>query len=301
MPAEPRQRCGFIAIVGRPNVGKSTLLNRILGQKISITSRKPQTTRHRILGIKTQSTAQCIYVDTPGLHLGGKSAINRYMNRTAAGVFADVDVILFVVEAMRWTDEDEAVAEKLRQLAVPLIVVVNKVDEVKDKQQLLPYLEKVAAAGNFAEVIPASAANGTQVQAIEEAVAARLPAGVHLYPEDQITDRSERFLAAELVREKLMRALRQELPYAVTVSIEQFARTGGTLHIDAVIWVERKGQKGIIIGKGGATLKEVGKRARIEMEQMYGSKVFLQLWVKVKEGWTDDERALRGLGYSDEG
>ncbi|MEJ2345298.1 MAG: GTPase Era [Gammaproteobacteria bacterium] len=293
-------RCGFVAIVGRPNVGKSTLLNRIVGQKVSITSHRPQTTRHRIVGIKTAGETQYVYVDTPGLHLGAKSAINRYMNRTASSALADVDVVLFVVEALRWTDEDENVASRLTSGRAPVILVVNKVDVLKDKSALLPYLEQVAGKGKFAEIVPVSAGTGTGLVDLERLVARRLPEGVHYFPEDQVTDRSERFLAAELVREKLMRMLRQELPYALTVEIERFREDEGVLHVDAVIWVERKGQKAIVIGKGGATLKEVGKQARLEMEAMFASKVFLRLWVKVKEGWADDERILRSLGYSDE-
>lgn len=293
-------RCGFVAIVGRPNVGKSTLLNRIVGQKVSITSHRPQTTRHRILGIKTEGETQYVYVDTPGMHLGATSAINRFMNRAASSALADVDVVLFVVEALRWTDEDQNVATRLADSPVPVMLVVNKVDALKDKGALLPYLEQVAGKGEFAEIVPVSAGTGVGVADLERLVARRLPEGVQYFPEDQITDRSERFLAAELVREKLMRMLRQELPYALTVEIEHFKEHEGVLHVDAVIWVERKGQKAIVIGKGGATLKEVGKQARMEMERMFGSKVFLKLWVKVKEGWADDERVLKSLGYSDE-
>jgi GTP-binding protein Era len=292
--------CGFVAIVGRPNVGKSTLLNRIVGQKVSITSHRPQTTRHRILGIKTAGETQYVYVDTPGMHLGAKSAINRFMNRTARSALADVDVVLFVVEALRWTDEDQNVAARLMGSPAPVILVVNKVDALRDKSALLPYLEQIAGKGRFAEIVPVSAGTGVGIADLERLVARRLPEGAHYFPEDQVTDRSERFLAAELVREKLMRMLRQELPYALTVEIERFKEDEGVLHVDAVVWVERKGQKAIVIGKGGATLKEVGKQARLNMEAMFGSKVFLKLWVKVKEGWADDERILKSLGYSDE-
>lgn len=293
-------RCGFVAIVGRPNVGKSTLLNQLLGQKISITSHKPQTTRHRILGIKTDGESQCVYVDTPGLHLGGKSAINRYMNRTAGSALMDVDAVVFVVEALRWTEEDESVARRLETVGAPVILAVNKVDTVTDKERLLPFLQEASSHGSFAEVIPISASSGSNVEVLESVAEKLLPEGVHLFSDDQITDRSERFIAAELVREKLMRTLRQELPYSVAVEIENFSTENEIVHIDAIIWVERKGHKGIIIGKGGAMLKQIGKQARLDMQRAFGQQVFLRLWVKVKEGWSDDERTLKSLGYSDD-
>ena len=293
-------RCGFVALVGRPNVGKSTLLNRLLGQKISITSRKPQTTRHSLLGIKTTDTAQFAYVDTPGLHVKEKKAMNRYMNRAAAAVLGDVDAVVLVVEAGRWTDEDENVLRRLKMLSTPVVLAVNKADRVKDKASLLPQLAELSEKMDFAEIVPLSALKGDNTDRLEQAVRGLLPGSVALFPEDQITDRTERFLAAELVREKLMRRLGQELPYALTVEIEQFKDRGEMVEIAALIWVEREGQKKIIIGKGGSGLREVGREARTEMETLFGRKVFLQLWVKVKEGWSDDERALRSLGYSDE-
>lgn len=290
---------GYVALVGRPNVGKSTLLNRILGQKVSITSRRPQTTRHRILGIKTGAQVQAVYVDTPGLHHGGKRAMNRYMNRAATDALQDVDVVVFVVEGTRWTDEDDLVLEKLRQLDCPVILAVNKVDRIPDKKQLLPYLQQVSARMEFAQIIPLSARQGSQVAELEHAVEALLPESTPFYPEDQVTDRSMRFMAAELVREKLFRKLGQELPYGITVEIEQFKEEDGLYRIHALVWVERDSQKAIVIGKQGALLREVGREARIDMEEAFGQKVFLELWVKVKEGWADDERALRSLGYDD--
>lgn len=292
-------RCGYVAIIGRPNVGKSTLLNRILGQKISITSRRPQTTRHRILGIKTTDDAQLLYVDTPGLHRAGGRAMNRYMNRVATAALQDVDVILFVVEGTRWTSEDQDILERLKSTAVPVILVVNKLDKVSDKDALLPHFQELSQAREFAHIIPVSARSGKNVAMLEKEVSALLPAAPPLYPEDQVTDRSERFLAAELIREKLMRQLGQELPYAMTVEIEKFSMENGVAHIHAVIWVERPGQKAIVIGKEGATLKEIGSQARQDMEKIFDGKVFLRLWVKVKEGWSEDERALRSLGYDE--
>ncbi|HFC53482.1 MAG TPA: GTPase Era [Gammaproteobacteria bacterium] len=295
-------RCGFIAIVGRPNVGKSTLLNRILGQKISITSSKPQTTRHRILGIRSGERLQAIYVDTPGIHLQAKSAMNRYLNRVASASLQDVDLILFMVEALRWGTEDELVLERIRQAKAPVILLVNKVDRVTDKSRLLPYLQELGGRYGFEEVLPISATRRSDLLRVEEVVERLLPQQPPVFPPEQITDRSERFLAAEIVREKLMRRLGQELPYGLTVEIERFRRRGnGLVEIGAVIWVERSSHKGMVIGRDGGQLKKVGAQARRDMERLLDSRVFLQLWVKVKEGWSDDERALRSLGYSDEG
>jgi GTP-binding protein Era len=292
-------RCGYISIVGRPNVGKSTLLNHILQQKISITSRKPQTTRHNIVGIKTVEDAQFIYVDTPGLHKGGERAMNRYLNRAATTAMLDVDAIVFVIEALKWTDEDQQVLDKLRHAKTPVILAVNKVDQVKDKDALLPFLADLSQKMKFAEVIPLSALRGKNLEILEQTVKSYLPESVPFYDEDQITDRSERFLAAEIIREKLTRRLGQELPYGISVEVEKFEEEGRLYRIHAVIWVERKGQKAIVIGKSGAMLKSIGKDARLDMEKLFDRKVFLELWVKVKEGWSDDERALRSLGYTD--
>lgn len=293
-------RSGYVAIVGRPNVGKSTLMNRILGQKISITSNKPQTTRHRILGIKTTESFQAVYVDTPGLHLNAKKAMNRYMNRAASSSLADVDLILFVVDVDKWTDEDESVLEKLQTQSVPVVLVVNKIDYLKDKEQLLPQLQQLSSKMNFFAVLPLSALKGKNVEGLEKEVLRALPESDPIYPEEYVTDRSERFLAAEIIREKLMRSLGKELPYSTAVEIEQFKDDNGLLRINGLIWVERASQKKIVIGKGGEQLKTIGKQARIDMEKLFDAKVFLQLWVKVKEGWSDNERILNSLGYRDE-
>ncbi|MDO9371413.1 MAG: GTPase Era [Gammaproteobacteria bacterium] len=290
-------RAGYAAIVGRPNVGKSTLLNHLLGQKISITSRRPQTTRHRILGISSGSGFQIMYVDTPGLHHAGSRAINKYMNRAATSAMSDVDVLIFVVEGLYWTEEDDYVLEKLKALKAPVILVINKTDRIPDKKALLPHIQKLSEKMKFAHIIPLSARTGDNQSALVDAVKGLLPEGAALYPEDQITDRSERFMAAEFVREKLMRSTGQEVPYAVTVEIEKFTHQRDVLHIHAVIWVEREGQKAIIIGEKGERLKRIGTQARMEMERMFQSKVFLQLLVRVKEGWSDDARAMARMGY----
>ncbi|UAW97711.1 GTPase Era [Halopseudomonas nanhaiensis] len=290
-------RCGYVAIVGRPNVGKSTLLNHILGQKLAITSRKPQTTRHTMLGIKTEEGVQAIYVDTPGLHKDNEKALNRFMNKSASQALRDVDVVLFVVDRMRWTDEDELVLERVRHVNCPVILVVNKVDRMEDKRQMLPHLEWLTEQLPEAEVVPVSALHGQNIAELEKVIAQRLPESEHFYPDDQITDRSSRFLAAELVREKVMRQLGAEVPYQVTVEIEQFKQEGKILHIHALILVERDGQKKIIIGDGGDRMKKIGQEARLDMQKLFGSKVMLNLWVKVKRGWSDDERALSSLGY----
>lgn len=292
-------RSGYVAIIGRPNVGKSTLINRILGQKLCITSRRPQTTRHRILGIKTTDHAQLVYVDTPGMHSDGKRAMNRYMNRAATASIDDVDVIVFVIESLKWTDEDQRVLKRLQSDAdKPVILVLNKVDKTDDKSALLPQMEQLAAQYSFAAVVPVSARRGMNIEQLEAEVEQLMPEGEPIFDEDQLTDRSSRFLAAEMVREKLFRHLGQELPYSLTVDIEQFEEDNGMFRISAVIYVERSGQKSIVIGKKGELLKQVGQDARKDMEDLFGCKVFLQLWVKVREGWSDNERMLRNLGYN---
>lgn len=291
---------GYVAIVGRPNVGKSTLLNHLLGQKISITSRRPQTTRHQILGVHTTDTAQVVYIDTPGIHQSEQRAMNRYLNRAASTVLQDVDLVLFMVEGTRWTEEDDLVLRRLEKLTIPVLLVVNKIDMIEDKAKLLPHLEKLGRRRDFAETIPISARHQDDAARVQETVLRYLPEGGPFFPEDQITNRSSRFLAAEIIREKLTRQLNQELPYALTVEIESFKEEEeGRLTIHGLIWVERAGQKGIVIGKGGSVLKKVGEQARLDMQKLFEAKVFLQLWVKVKEGWSDDERALRSLGYDE--
>lgn len=298
-PDNPDSRCGFVAIVGRPNVGKSTLLNHILGQKLSITSRKPQTTRHQVLGIKTEGEVQAIYVDTPGMHEEEPRAINRYMNKAATSALVDVDVVVFVVDQMNWTTADEMVLEKLERVKCPVILAINKVDKLEKRELLLPHLETLAAKRDFAEIIPLSALRETNLEPLEEAVGRFLPQSVHFYPDDQITDRSQRFMASEMVREKITRQLGAELPYSVAVEIEEFKQQGKTLHISALILVERDGQRKIIIGDKGARLRQIGQEARIDMERMFDTKVMLKLWVKVKRGWADSDRALKSLGMND--
>ena len=292
--------CGYVAIIGRPNVGKSTLLNHLLGQKLSITSRKPQTTRHRLLGIKTVGNTQTIYVDTPGLHQRKYNAMNRYLNRAATSSLDGVDVIVWLVEALVWTEEDSLVLSALLQTTVPVILAINKVDKVHDKNKLLPYLEKLASKRDFAELFSISALNGQNLLEMEAKITKLLPIGTAIFPKDQITDRTERFLAAEIIREKLVRRLAAELPYQLTVQIEHFSSEKNLTNISAIIWVERQTQKAIVIGKKGKVLKIVGEEARKDIEIMLNCKVFLQLWVKVKQGWCDDERSLRQLGYSEE-
>ncbi|WP_295515338.1 GTPase Era [uncultured Pseudomonas sp.] len=292
-------RCGYVAIVGRPNVGKSTLLNHILGQKLAITSRKPQTTRHNMLGIKTEGEVQTIYVDTPGLHKENQKALNRFMNKTAVTALRDVDVVVFVVDRTRWTDEDQMVLERVRFVKCPVLLAVNKMDRLEDKADMLPHLQWLQEQLPEATLIPISAQHGHNLEALEELVAERLPEGEHFFPEDQITDRSSRFLAAELIREKIMRQLGAELPYQVAVEIEEFKYENGVLHIHGLILVERDGQKKILIGQAGERIKRIGQEARQDMETLFDAKVMLNLWVKVKGGWSDDERALRSLGYSD--
>lgn len=294
-----QQLCGYVAIVGRPNVGKSTLLNHLLGLKLSITSRKPQTTRHNVLGIKTADDYQLIFVDTPGIHSGQDKAINRYMNKAAETAIRDVDAIVFVVDRLLWTEADQSVAERLRASASPLIIAINKIDRLEDTAELLPHIEYLQGVMPDAEIIPVSALQKKNLDMLENQIIQHIPQSGFFFPEEQITDRSERFLAAELVREKITRQLGAELPYQITVEIEAFEIKGHIRHINALILVEREGQKKIIIGEKGQRLKSIGQAARIDMERLFDSKVMLTLWVKVRSGWSDDERALRSLGYQD--
>jgi GTP-binding protein Era len=290
-------RCGFAAIVGRPNVGKSTLLNALLRHKVSIVSPKPQTTRHRILGILTRPEEQIIFVDTPGIHSGARRAMNRHMNRAALASLQDADVNLFVVESLVWTDEDQRVLDTLIEQRRPIILVLNKVDKVTPRERLLPFIDEMSRRAEFVEIVPLSALKNSNLEQLPSIIARYLPLSPPHFPPDQITDRSREFQAAEIVREKLTLRLRQELPYGLTVAIEQFKEQDGRLLINAVIWVERTGQKAIVIGQGGEQLKEVGRAARLEMAHLFGQPVHLELWVKVKENWSDNEMALRQLGY----
>ncbi|MEH6593926.1 MAG: GTPase Era [Colwellia polaris] len=293
--------CGLIAIVGRPNVGKSTLLNTLLGQKVSITSRKPQTTRHRILGILTEGNNQAVLVDTPGLHSEEKRAINRLMNRAASSTLAEVETVVFLVEGTHWTTDDEMVLTKIKNSGAPCVLVVNKIDNIQDRDTLLPHLQKLGALHDFADIVPISASKGDNVAAIKDICFKALPEGDFWFPEDYITDRSSRFMASEIVREKLIRFTGDELPYSTTVEIEQFKIDDkGVLHINALILVERATQKRMVIGNKGEKLKVIGQESRRDMENLFERKVFLETWVKVKSGWADDERALRSLGYGDD-
>jgi len=300
-PAEEMEvaRCGFVAIVGRPNVGKSTLLNRLLGHKLAITSDKAQTTRHAILGIKTHEHSQAIYVDTPGIHERGHSALNRYLNRTVRATIADVDLVLFLVEALRFTAEDAKALGTIAAAGVPAIAAINKIDRVGDKSRLLPYLRELSARHAFSALVPISAATGDQVARLEGLVMEALPAGVALFASDQLTDRPERFFAAELLREQLMRRYGDELPYRATVQIEHFEDQGGRYRIRALIWVERPGQKAIVIGNRGESLKAAARQARLRMQALFDCPVHLDVWVKVRKRWSSDEAALASLGYTD--
>ena len=301
MTENQKTYCGFIAIVGRPNVGKSTLLNKILGQKISITSRKAQTTRHRIVGIHTEGAYQAIYVDTPGLHIEEKRAINRLMNRAASSAIGDVDLIIFVVEGTKWTEDDEMVLNKLRAAKAPVVLAINKIDNVKEKDELLPHITELSQKFDFVEILPISAQRGKNVHIRQKIVRDSLREGVHHFPEEYVTDRSQRFMASEIIREKLMRFTGEELPYSVTVEIEQFkVNERGVYEINGLILVEREGQKKMVIGAKGQKIKTIGIEARADMERLFDAQVHLELWVKVKSGWADDERALRSLGYMDE-
>ncbi len=292
-------RCGFVAIIGRPNVGKSTLLNRLLGQKISITSRKPQTTRHSIIGIVTHEDVQTIYVDTPGVHIKAIRELNRQLNKIASTTLNDVDVVVFVINGLQWTDDDALVLSKLQHLKVPVILAVNKVDQIVDKARLLPLMEKYAEQYHYAACIPISALKGKAVHTLQAEVAKYLPVGPHLFPDEQITDRSTNFICSEIIREKLFRILGQELPYAIAVQIESYKVENNITHIHAIIWVEKESQKPIVIGKHGANLKNVGQQARLDIERNIEMKVNLQLWVKVRDSWADDQRALNELGYKE--
>ena len=290
--------CGHVALIGRPNAGKSTLLNRMVGQKVSITSRRPQTTRHRILGIKNDAHAQIIYVDTPGLHKAEGTMMSRYLNRAASGSVEGIDCLLLLITAEGWKDEDEQGLELARRQNGPVILVINKIDKLKDTTRLLPLIEQSRDKMSFAEIVPLSARSGKGVDELEKAIRSYLPQQAACFPPDQLSDRNDRFMAAEFVREQIFRLLGQEVPYATAVEIQEFKQDKKLVRIEAIIWVEKDGQKAILIGKNGERLKEIGKRARLEMQKAFASKVYLGLWVKVREGWSDDMRALHSLGYA---
>lgn len=294
----PNFRSGFIAIVGRPNVGKSTLLNALIGHKISITSRKPQTTRHRITGIHTDEAAQSIFVDTPGFQTEHTNALNRAMNKSVTEALNSVDAVLFVVEAGHYDERDKRVLKLLPDTR-PVILVINKIDTLADKAELLPFIERLAKEFAFKEIVPVSAEKGSQIDALRAAIRPCLPEGPLLFDPDDLTDRNERFLAAEIIREKIFRLLGEEVPYATTVMIEQFTQEGNLRRIHASVIVDKPGQKAILIGKGGEKMKAISTQARQDMERLFEGKVFLQIWVKVKSGWADDARAIKSLGYGD--
>lgn len=290
-------RAGFITLVGRPNVGKSTLLNRLVGKKVSITSPKPQTTRHRLLGIRSSEDYQMIFVDTPGIHAGGKRYINQVLNRTAANAMLGVDIILLMISAEGWQPEDHMALQAASREHRPLLLLINKIDRLRDRTALLPLLEESSRLHDFQEMIPLSATKGDNVDALVETLVSYLPASPQLFPEDQLTDRGDRFIVSETVREKLFRQLHREIPYALAVEVRQFEKRPHLVRIDAIIWVEKATQKGIIIGKGGEKLRAVGSSARHDLEAYFACKVFLQLWVKVRENWADDRHMLRSIGY----
>lgn len=297
--ADPNFRAGFIAVAGRPNVGKSTLVNALVGRKVSIVTPKPQTTRRRVLGVKTTPHVQFIFVDTPGLHTGEKRALNRAMNRTAVVAAGEADLCLLVVEAMEWREEDELALKRLAGLGRPLGLVVNKADKARPRERLLPYLQEMQARHDFAFMVPVSALKQDNLAELEKLLAERLPESPMLFPAEQVTDQDDALRASEFVREQLILALREEVPYSVAVTVDELTLDGQMLRITATVWVERDGQKAIVIGQGGGLLKEVGKGARLQMEKEFGRKVFLRLWVKVRENWADDERALATLGFEE--
>ena len=289
-------RAGFAALVGRPNVGKSTLLNALVGEKVSIVTPRPQTTRHRIVGLVNRPDAQIAFVDPPGLHFGGQRALNRAMNRAAAAALVDADLVVFVVEALRWTPEDEAVMQRIRDAGRPAIAVVSKADKARPRDRLLPFIAEIAARHGFRALVPVSAQRGENLEPLVAAIAAELPESPQLFDEQDRTDRDLRFRIAEIVREKLTLELNQEVPYGIAVEVEKMAEEEGRQVVHAVVWVDREGQKPIVIGAGGARMKRVGTAARRELVQLLGQRVHLELWVKVRENWADNATALRSLG-----
>ena len=296
MPQQSK-KSGYISIVGKTNVGKSTLLNEILGQKISITSRKPQTTRHRLLGVKTIKDSQMIFIDTPGFHKNYKRALNRYMNKVASNAMTGVDVLIYVIDSLEWTKEDQDITNKMIDGYRNSILAINKIDKIKNKEELLPSIESISKLKKFSDIIPISALKNQNILSLIDSILIKLPGGNHVYPEDQVADISERFLASEIIREKCITRVGDELPYRISVSIDKFKEENNVTHIDATLFVEKKSQKGMLIGSSGNKLKSIGTASRLELEDIFETKVMLNLWVKVKSGWTDNEAMLSTMGY----
>ncbi|GBF29696.1 GTPase Era [bacterium MnTg03] len=293
----PRLKCGYVALIGKPNTGKSTLMNALIGEKISITAHRPQTTRHQILGIKTTHGYQCIFVDTPGIHDNNKKLIHRYMNRAATSILSDVDLICVLLEVKYFNKDDEKILNRVKDFD-KVVIVLNKIDQIS-KQDCLPIMRRIAEYASGREIVPVSALEKDNLDRLETLIISRLPEGVPQFPDDQITDKSMRFIAAEIIREKLFRLLKQELPYSITVSVDHYKEEADLVRISATIWVERKSQKGIVIGKNGSLLKKIGTQARKDIQRLVENKVYLQLWVKIREDWADDEQSLAAFGYSD--
>ncbi len=296
MPQQSK-KSGYISIVGKTNVGKSTLLNEILGQKISITSRKPQTTRHRLLGVKTIKDSQMIFIDTPGFHKNYKRALNRYMNKVASNAMTGVDVLIYVIDSLEWTKEDQDITNKMIDSYRNSILAINKIDKIKNKEELLPFIESISKLKKFSDIIPISALKNQNILSLIDSILIKLPGGNHVYPEDQVADISEKFLASEIIREKCITRVGDELPYRISVSIDKFKEENNVTHIDATLFVEKKSQKGMLIGSSGNKLKSIGTASRLELEDIFETKVMLNLWVKVKSGWTDNEAMLSTMGY----
>jgi len=292
----PKTKSGYVSIVGKTNAGKSTLLNNILGQKIAITSRKPQTTRHRFLGIRTDNENQIIFVDTPGFHSGQKRALNRYMNKVASNAMRGVDIVLYVLDKLNWSEDDLSRVQSISK-ETSIILIINKVDKLEDKGSLLPFIDNLSKDNLFSHIVPVSALKDLGVENLVRVIHEQLPEGGHLYPEDQVTDISEKFLASEIVRENCINRLGDELPYRITVSIERFNQLKDIIHIDSVIYVEKQSQKGMLIGQSGSMLKSIGTASRKELEKLLDSKVMLKTWVKVKNNWSDNESLLPSMGY----
>jgi len=288
---------GYVALIGKPNTGKSTLMNALVGEKISITAHRPQTTRHAILGIKTTESYQCIFVDTPGIHDNNQKAIHRYMNRAATSMLSDVDLICVLLEVKKFNKDDEKILKRVDGFD-NVLIVLNKIDQIS-KQDCLPIIRRIAKFAPDSEIVPISALEKENLDRLETLIISRLPEGVPQFPDDQFTDKSMRFIVAEIIREKLFRLLKQELPYSITVSVDHYLEESDMIRISATIWVERKSQKGIVIGKNGSLLKKIGSQAREDIQRLIANKVYLQLWVKVREDWADDEKSLAAFGYSD--